>query len=203
MSAAAAVAPIAGSLAPAASPSTTPTSSSSLQQLHPSLSSAHPSHPLLQEDQQRTAIVEIQGHQIRLIVTSFVDRIFVAVMQGRDKMGSIIHATTNQPLDTSSSSTPTYTTTTLLGVRSSPLSSLLARRLIESLSMSHEEHMARKPLLLSVTLESEVGRMKRRQQIGGGGGGGGDDFDAVASVSDEELELVREIVKQVDKIKMW
>jgi len=92
-------------------------------------------------------------------------------------------------------SAPSYSIQTLLGVRSAPLPQLLARRLIESLSSSPHEHMASKPLLLSVALQ-KAKRTKPAAATGGDDGG-------VPSLTDDEVQAVRDIITEIDKIKMW
>lgn len=57
------------------------------------LSKAHPSHPLLQPGQQVTCDVLIAGVPTGIIITSFADRIYIAVTQ-MNKLGSFSLAAT-------------------------------------------------------------------------------------------------------------
>jgi hypothetical protein len=175
----------------------------------------------------------LQGIPTTLIVTSFVDRIFLCVTQ-INKIGSITLATTHQVTthtewrrhvvrassgctqtesfiihshslhrffcalvvvqapSASASDAPSFSLSTLLGVRHAPLPQLLARRLIEGLSSSAQEHMAAKSLLLSIGLKKTKSSTPAPQ---------GD--SSMMALTDEELQTVREIVNEVDKIKQW
>jgi hypothetical protein len=155
------------------------------------LTKAHPSHPLLQEGQQVCADVLIGGVPTALLITSFSDRLFVAVTQ-LNKLGSFTLAATTvlnpaEEMDARTASGseqngPTYSVQTLLGPRSAALPQLLARRLIESVSRSTVgPHMASKSLLLSLAL-----RQKPKEML-----------------SDQDMQTVRDIVAEVEKIKMW
>jgi hypothetical protein len=154
------------------------------------LSKAHPSHPLLQEGQQVCADVLIGGVPTALLITSFSDRLFVAVTQ-LNKLGSFTLAATTvlnpaEEMDaraaSGSDNGPTYSVQTLLGPRSAALPQLLARRLIESVSRSTVgPHMASKSLLLSLAL-----RQKPKEIL-----------------SEQDMQAVRDIVAEVEKIKMW
>lgn len=158
----------------------------------PALSQAHPTHPLLQEGQQRRAECMVGGQPTSLIVTSFADRIFVAVTQS-NKIGTITMAST-QRSPASLSDAPSYSVTTVLGVRNAPLPHLLARRLIESLSRSAHAHMAAKPLLLSLALKHTRPAVTRAQ---------GADDAMPPTLDEQDLQMIREIVEEVEKIKQW
>jgi len=80
---------------------------------------------------------------------------------------------------------------TLLGARTAPLPQLLARRLIESISLSAQPHMACKSLLLSIALQQ-----KPSADATGG-------LSMSAATRDAEMQIVREIAAEVDRIKVW
>lgn len=153
------------------------------------LSKAHPSHPLVQEGQQVTAECLIGGRPTTFILTSFVDRIFLAVTQ-MNKVGTLTLAATHRA-PTADSEAPTFSIVTLLGVRNAPVPQLLARRLIESLSNSKQQHMANKSLLLSLGLK-KAGPRKQA-----------DADEGLMTVSEEEMATIKEIVDQVEKMKQW
>jgi len=135
------------------------------------------------------ADVLIGGVPTALLIPSFSDRLFVAVTQ-LNKLGSFTLAATTvlnpaEEMDARASGSengPTYSVQTLLGPRSAALPQLLARRLIESVSRTTVgPHMASKSLLLSLAL-----RQKPKDIL-----------------SESDMQTVRDIVAEVEKIKMW
>jgi hypothetical protein len=93
-----------------------------------------------------------------------------------------------------------------LGLRTDPVPGLLARRLIESISKSKHEHMARKPLLLTIALQKPKQAQKTATAVSNGGNGSlallpsSDEFRVLP---DSELQRVREIVTTIEKMAVW
>lgn len=139
-----------------------------------------------------TAVRLIQGVATSFLLTSFVDRIFLAVTQ-TNKLGTLTLAATHR--SSTQDDAPSYSISTLLGVRSSSgPQHLVARRLIESLSQSKQPHMAAKSLLLSLGLKKAPRKPATTPTSSG---------EDLPSLSEEELAAVREIVDQVEKMKQW
>lgn len=90
---------------------------------------------------------------------------------------------------------PSYSITSLLGVRHAPMPHLLARRVIESISKSSEEHMAKKPLILSLGMKKAV--------TPAGGKSASSTDPMMQTLTESELEAVRAIVAEVERIKQW
>lgn len=99
-------------------------------------------HPLLKGNQKQFSAL-VDGVPTEFVLTTFVDRIFILVTQS-GKMGTLISASRDAPASSS------YTIATLLGRRDDPVSTLLARQLIEAISSSSTA--AGKPLLLGLGL---------------------------------------------------
>ena len=158
----------------------------------PALSTAHASHPLALEGQQVRSTVLILGVPTSVIVTSFADRIFVAITQN-NKMGGFTLAATAHANPAVPEATPSYSIATLLGVRTAPVPQLLARQLIESLSRSDQPHMASKSLLLSLALQKPKGAAGKPHAAD----------DGVPSITEEEAQTVRALLAEIEKIKMW
>jgi hypothetical protein len=106
---------------------------------------------------------------------------------------------------------PTFTIHSLLGASSSsshsPLPSLLARLLIENISQSKEERMRNKPLILACGLKKKNNKkiiIKGEQEKGNEQNTIiGEDDPTLPRVDENEMELIREIIKEIEKIKMW
>lgn len=160
----------------------------------PALSTAHASHPLQLEGQQVRSDILVCGVPTSVIITSFVDRIFVAITQN-NKMGGFTLAATAHANPSVPDSTPSYSIATLLGPRSAPVPQLLARQLIESLSRSDKPHMAAKSMLLSLALQKPKRCAAKPPSSSAD--------DGVPSISEEEAQTVRALLAEIDKIRMW